>query len=126
MSAGVNFNAAMESLDASKAFAEMPGPQRAAALLLLLGEEEGAPIWQRLDEDEIKLVSHAMVQLGSLEAATVERLIVDFVSRLSSGGGITSNFERTESLLLKIFPLSRSPRSWRRSRARAESASGRA
>ena len=79
MSAGVNFTAAMESVDASKAFAEMPGPQRAAALLLLLGEEEGAPIWQRLDEDEIKLVSHAMVQLGSLEAATVERLIVDFV-----------------------------------------------
>ncbi|RZK88104.1 MAG: flagellar motor switch protein FliG, partial [Methylobacterium sp.] len=47
-------------------------------------------------------------RLGALEvrrdAATVEKLIIDFVSRLSSGGGITSNFERTESLLLKIFP----------------------
>ncbi|WP_430913008.1 flagellar motor switch protein FliG [Methylobacterium sp. sgz302541] len=86
------------------AFAAMPGPQRAAALLLLLGEAEGAPIWQLLDEEEVKKVSHAMVQLGSLEAETVEKLIIDFVSRLSSGGGITSNFERTESLLLKIFP----------------------
>jgi flagellar motor switch protein FliG len=86
------------------AFAAMPGTQRAAALLLLLGDTEGAPIWQMLDEDEVKKVSHAMVQLGSLEAETVEKLIVDFVSRLSSGGGITSNFERTESLLLKIFP----------------------
>lgn len=86
------------------AFAAMPGPQRAAALLLLLGEAEGAPIWQLLEEDEVKKVSHAMVQLGSLESETVEKLIVDFVSRLSSGGGITSNFERTESLLLKIFP----------------------
>ncbi|MBD8906071.1 flagellar motor switch protein FliG [Methylorubrum zatmanii] len=104
MSAGLNFTAAVESIDASVAFAQMPGPQRAAALLLLLGEEEGAPIWQRLDEDEVKIVSHAMVQLGSLEAGTVERLIVDFVSRLSSGGGMTSNFERTEALLLKIFP----------------------
>ena len=64
MVAGINFNAAMESVDSSSAFATMPGPQRAAALLLLLGEEEGAPIWQRLDEDEVKLVSHAMVQLG--------------------------------------------------------------
>ncbi|MHC2020769.1 flagellar motor switch protein FliG [Methylobacterium sp. CM6247] len=82
----------------------MTGAQRAAALLLLLGETEGAPIWQMLDEEEVKMVSHAMVQLGSLEAETVERLIVDFVSRLSSGGGITSNYERTESLLLKIFP----------------------
>ncbi len=84
--------------------ADMPGAQRAAALLLLLGEKEGAPIWQLLEEDEIKKISHAMVQLGSIEADTVERLIVDFVSRLSSSGGITSSFERTESLLLKIFP----------------------
>lgn len=85
-------------------FAEMPGTQRAAALLLLLGEEEGAPIWRMLEEEEIKKVSHAMVQLGSLEADVVEHLIIDFVSRLSASGGITSSFERTESLLLKIFP----------------------
>jgi len=85
-------------------FAEMPGTQRAAALLLLLGDEDGAPIWRLLEEEEIKKVSHAMVQLGSLEAEVVEHLIIDFVSRLSASGGITSSFERTESLLLKIFP----------------------
>ncbi|MGE7413816.1 flagellar motor switch protein FliG [Methylobacterium tarhaniae] len=85
-------------------FAEMPGAQRAAALLLLLGEEDGAPIWRMLEEEEIKKVSHAMVQLGSLEADVVEHLIIDFVSRLSASGGITSSFERTEALLLKIFP----------------------
>lgn len=101
---------AMTSMPASRStaggltFAEMPGTQRAAALLLLLGEEDGAPIWRMLEEDEIKKVSHAMVQLGSLEAEAVEALIIDFVSRLSTSGGITSSFERTESLLLKIFP----------------------
>ncbi|MBL7406330.1 flagellar motor switch protein FliG, partial [Escherichia coli] len=81
-----------------------PGPQRAAALLLMLGEEEGAPIWQMLEEEEIKKVSHAMVQLGTLEATTVEKLIIEFVTKLSNSGGISSNFERTEALLLKIFP----------------------
>lgn len=85
-------------------FAEMPGTQRAAALLLILGDKEGAPIWQLLEEDEVKRVSHAMVQLGSLEVEAVESLIVDFVSRLSTNGGISSSFERTESLLMKIFP----------------------
>ena len=83
---------------------QMTGPQRAAALLLLLGEQEGAAIWKLLEEEEIKKVSHAMVQLGTLEAETVERLIVDFVQRLPTGGGLSSNFERTENLLLKIFP----------------------
>ena len=101
MASGLNVAAELGKLNG---FTTMPGPERAAALLLLLGEQEGAPIWQMLDEEEVKKVSHAMVQLGSLEAETVEKLIVDFVSRLSSGGGITSNFERTESLLLKIFP----------------------
>ncbi|AWN51276.1 flagellar motor switch protein FliG [Methylobacterium sp. 17Sr1-1] len=95
---------ASRSAAAGLSFAEMPGTQRAAALLLLLGEADGAPIWRMLEEDEVKKVSHAMVQLGSLEAEAVEHLIVDFVSRLSSSGGITSSFERTESLLLKIFP----------------------
>ena len=85
-------------------FAEMPGTQRAAALLLILGDKDGAPIWQLLEEDEVKKVSHAMVQLGSLEVEVVESLIVDFVSRLSTNGGISSSFERTETLLMKIFP----------------------
>lgn len=103
MAAGAGLTEALQGMGGA-AFGSMPGPQRAAALLLLLGEAEGAPIWQLLEEDEVKKVSHAMVQLGSLEAETVEKLIIDFVSRLSTGGGITSNFERTESLLLKIFP----------------------
>ncbi|GLS42406.1 flagellar motor switch protein FliG [Methylobacterium brachythecii] len=102
MSAGLNL-ATLANGD-SGGFDQLTGAQRAATLLLLLGEAEGAAIWRLLDEEEVKKVSHAMVQLGSLEAETIERLIVDFVSRLPSGGGITSNYERTESLLLKIFP----------------------
>ena len=84
--------------------ASLPGPQRAAALLLMLGEAEGAPIWQALEEEEVKKVSHAMVQLGALEAPTVEKLIIEFVTKLGNSGGISANFERTEALLLKIFP----------------------
>ena len=82
----------------------LDGPQRAAALLLMLGDEEGAPIWQALEEEEIKKVSAAMVQLGALEVHTVEKLIIEFVTKLGNSGGISSNFERTEALLLKIFP----------------------
>ncbi|GEO98765.1 flagellar motor switch protein FliG [Methylobacterium haplocladii] len=103
MAAGVNFGP-LANTGSGGGFDQLSGAQRAATLLLLLGEAEGAAIWRLLDEEEVKKVSHAMVQLGSLEAETIERLIVDFVSRLPSGGGITSNYERTESLLLKIFP----------------------
>jgi flagellar motor switch protein FliG len=84
--------------------AELTGPQRAAVLLLMLGEKHGAPIWAMLEEDEIKRVSYAMAQLGSIEAKTVESLVVDFVSRLSSAGAVTGSLDRTEELLGKIFP----------------------
>src|SRR3954470_21182697 len=84
--------------------AEMDGAQRAAVLLLMLGEKHGAPIWAMLEEDEVKRVSYAMAQLGSIEARTVEGLIVDFVSRLSSAGAVTGSIDRTEELLAKIFP----------------------
>ena len=87
-----------------KDISELNGPQRAAVLLLMLGEKHGGPIWAMLEEDEVKRVSYAMAQLGSIEAKTVEGLIVDFVSRLSSAGAVTGSLDRTEDLLHKIFP----------------------
>ncbi len=82
----------------------MDGPQRAAVLLLLLGEKYGGQIWSMLDEDEVKKVSLAMAQLGSIDSKTVEKLIVDFISRMSSNGAVTGSLDRTEELLSKIFP----------------------
>jgi flagellar motor switch protein FliG len=87
-----------------KDLSELTGPQRAAVLLLMLGEKHGGPIWAMLEEDEVKRVSYAMAQLGSIEAKTVEGLIVDFVSRLSTAGAVTGSLDRTEELLAKIFP----------------------
>lgn len=84
--------------------AELTGAQRAAILLLLLGDKHGAPIWSLLEEDEVKRVSYAMSQLGSVEGPAVERLMVDFISRLSASGALTGSLDRTQELLNKIFP----------------------
>jgi flagellar motor switch protein FliG len=83
---------------------ELSGPQRAAVILLALGAEYGKPVWSSLDEDEIRVVTHAMVQLGSIEADTVEQLIVDFVSSLSSVGAVSGTFDRTAQLLSQLLP----------------------
>lgn len=84
--------------------ADLNGAQRCAIMLLLLGEKHGQTIWSMLEEDEIKKVSYAMAQLGSIEPKLVEALIVDFVSRLSAAGAVTGSLDRTEELLMKIFP----------------------
>ncbi len=44
---------------------KLTGAERAAVLLLVLGEEFGAPIWASLDDDELRNVTLAMSTLGT-------------------------------------------------------------
>lgn len=84
--------------------AEMTGPQRAAVILLVLGEDHGRSIWKEFDDDEIRIITRAMAELGTVDADEVERLMLDFVGKLSSAGAVTGSFDRTISLLEKILP----------------------
>ncbi len=90
-------------IDDGAEFDSLTGPQRAALFLLMLGEEHGRTIWALLDEEEVRTVSHAMVQLGTVDAKTVDRLIVDFIHRVSNSS-VSGSVERTEQLLMKVFP----------------------
>jgi flagellar motor switch protein FliG len=59
----------------------LSGPEKAAVVLLALGEEH-LPLWQALDQEEIKEISSAMAGLGTVSSAVVEELLVEFVSGL--------------------------------------------
>jgi flagellar motor switch protein FliG len=83
---------------------EMTGPQRAAVILLVLGEEHGKKIWSEFDDEEIRIITRAMAELGTVDSDDVERLMLDFVGKLSSAGAVTGSFDRTISLLEKILP----------------------
>lgn len=80
------------------------GPQRAAALLLVLGKQNGAPIWSALQVEEVKELSAAMAQLGRIPAPVVEFLLVQFSSEISSMSSLHGSFETTERLLTDILP----------------------
>ncbi|KRE02334.1 flagellar motor switch protein FliG [Bosea sp. Root381] len=82
----------------------MTGPQRAAVILLVLGEEHGRAIWAEFDDEEIRIITRAMAELGTVDSDDVERLMLDFVGKLSSAGAVTGSFDRTISLLEKILP----------------------
>jgi flagellar motor switch protein FliG len=84
----------------------LSGPEKAAVILLSLGEEH-ATIWQALDEEEIKEVSQAMASLGTVSAQVVEELLVEFVSGMSGAGAIMGSFEQTQKLLSAIMPVER-------------------
>ncbi|KAF0229598.1 MAG: flagellar motor switch protein [Beijerinckiaceae bacterium] len=82
----------------------LSGPEKAAIILLVLGERYGAEIWKELDEDEIRTVSRAMARLGAVTAEAVEALVAEFLSMMAHGGAVTGDFDRTEALLNKILP----------------------
>jgi flagellar motor switch protein FliG len=82
----------------------LKGPQRAAVLMLALGEQHGARIWKMLDDDEIRQLSIAISTLGQIESEAVETLLLEFVTRLSASGALMGNFDTTERLLQQFLP----------------------
>jgi flagellar motor switch protein FliG len=85
----------------------LSGPERAAVLLLALGDEHGAPVWKSLDEEEVKEVSQIMSTLGTVSSSLIEQLLIDFVSQISSTGSVLGSFDTTERLLQKFLPKER-------------------
>jgi len=81
----------------------LTGPERAAVMLLSLGDEYGPHIWQLMDEEEIKEISQVMSNLGSVSSGVVEKLLVDFVSQMSSTGSLMGSYDATERLLQQIL-----------------------
>ncbi len=85
----------------------LSGPQKAALLMLALGEDHCATLFKLMHEDEIKEISSAMAQLGPVSADAVERLCTEFTQELGGAGSLVGSFENTERLLLKTLPRER-------------------
>jgi flagellar motor switch protein FliG len=86
---------------------ELTGPQRAAVLMLALGEQHGAKIWGLLDDDELRTLSIIMSTIGNIEAELVEELLLEFVSRMSASGALMGTYDATERLLQQYLPPER-------------------
>jgi flagellar motor switch protein FliG len=85
----------------------LSGVQKAAMLMLALGEDQCSRLFGMMHEDELKDISAAMAQLGSVRAEVVERLCLDFAESLGSAGNLVGSYESTERLLQKALPRDR-------------------
>ena len=82
----------------------LSGAERAAVIMLSLGEEHSEKIWQMMDEEEIKEISQVMSNLGTVSSTLIEKLLVDFVGQMSGTGSLMGSYESTERLLASILP----------------------
>jgi flagellar motor switch protein FliG len=83
------------------------GPDRAAALMLVLGKDHGAPIWEALTVDEIKDLSSQIALLGRVPAPVAQHLLVSFSGEVTSMNALHGSFETTERLLDGILSSDR-------------------
>ena len=82
---------------------KLTGPEKAAVILLSLGEDH-TRLWQSLDDEEIKEISQAMAGLGTVTASVVEELLIEFVAGMSGSGAVMGSFEQTQKLLASFMP----------------------
>lgn len=97
----------MADLAKAEDFRSLKGSQKAAILMLTLGEDHCTRLFALMHEDEIKDISSAMAQLGAIRAEVVERLCSEFVDNLGVTGNLVGSYESTENLLMKALPRDR-------------------
>lgn len=84
-------------------YRSITGPEKAAILLMSLGEEQAAKLFGQMDDEEIKEVSQVMATLGTVSSNIVERLFVEFAEQLSSTGSLVGSLDSTQRLLTKVL-----------------------
>ncbi len=57
---------------------QLSGPQKAAVLLVAIGEEASAEVMRRLSEDEVKILSRAIARLNTVPAEQVLAVMEEF------------------------------------------------
>jgi flagellar motor switch protein FliG len=80
------------------------GAEKVAALLLTLDKPIAGRLLKRLDSLELRQVTRAASELGAVNPATIERLIVDFEEQFSSGAELVGSAGEAENLLAGALP----------------------
>lgn len=64
---------------------KLTGPEKAAVLLMALGEDTAAEIISQMDEKEIQTLGHHMTYLGNVDSETMDKVSKEFYDNLISG-----------------------------------------
>src|SRR3546814_20935032 len=81
----------------------MSGPEKAALLMLAVGEDNAARLFSMMDDDETRELSQAMANLGTVTSELIEQMPVEFADRLTTTGSVTANYDSTERMLHKAM-----------------------
>ncbi|HUK60733.1 MAG TPA: flagellar motor switch protein FliG [Stellaceae bacterium] len=81
----------------------LSGAEKAAILLLAVGEDQMGKLFTLMDDEEIKEISQTMANLGTVASPIIERLVIEFAEQISATGSLVGTYESTERLLVKVL-----------------------
>ena len=62
---------------------KIPGPEKAAILLMSIGEENATNVMANMDEREIQAVGNYMSALGDIDQETMDQVTKEFYKEVS-------------------------------------------
>lgn len=84
-------------------YRSLTGLQKTAIMMMSMDEQNASKVFAMMDDEEIKEISGAMSNLGTISSETVERLFIEFSEQMNASGVVMGNFDTTEQLLLKAL-----------------------
>ena len=82
----------------------LTGPEKAAALLLMMGKPPAARLLKQFDQPDLQAVARAAAGLGAIPATTLDRLVDEFAADFSAGADLFSDAGQVKSLLADSMP----------------------
>jgi flagellar motor switch protein FliG len=83
---------------------ELSGPEKAAALLLVMGKPPAARLLKQFDQPDLRAVALAAAGLGAIPATTLDRLVEEFVADFSAGADLLGDVGQAKNLLADALP----------------------
>ncbi len=83
---------------------ELSGPEKAAALLLMMGKPPAARLLKQFDQPDLRAVALAAASLGAIPATMLDRLVEEFVTDFSAGADLLGDADQAQSLLADALP----------------------
>jgi flagellar motor switch protein FliG len=82
---------------------KISGVEKAAMLLMAIGQETATNVFNLLEDEEIKEISQIMTGLGSISPETIEKVILEFNNEIGASLTLVGNLQNTERLLRNIL-----------------------
>ena len=82
----------------------LTGAEKVAALLLVMGPAGAGRLLKHFDPSELRLITRAAADLGSVSSASIENLIDEFYGSFSAGLDLMGNAGQAQQLMAGVLP----------------------